>query len=86
MVNPDTWTRLRPDGQAEFQSLFRQFQQSLRAHGVHDGWDLGTDWSVVESDGVFVISNGDAELDGVSSSRKDVIEALFSDGVANLNR
>lgn len=86
MVNPETWTRLGADGQREFNSLFRQFQNSLRSNGVHDGYDLGTDWQVVETDGKFVISNGNTTLAGVVSPRRDVIEALYLDGCGNLNR
>ena len=55
MVNPKTWNQLGSDGQREFNALFRQFQNSLRANGVHDGYDLDTDWQVVESDGNYVI-------------------------------
>ena len=86
MVNPETWNQLGSDGQRQFQALFRQFQRSLRANGIHDGYDLGTDWQVVESDGSYVISNGKAILAGITSKRRDVIDALYTDGVGNLNR
>ncbi|MCP4464831.1 MAG: hypothetical protein GY819_18720 [Planctomycetaceae bacterium] len=86
MVNPDTWSQLGDDGQREFNSLLRRFQNSLRSHGVRDGYDLGTDWRVTEMDGSFVISNGDVILEGIASSRRDVIDALYADGVVNLNR
>jgi len=86
MVNPKTWNQLGSDGQREFNALFRQFQNSLRANGVHDGYDLDTDWQVVESDGNYVISNGSTTLAGVVSKRRDVIDALYGDGVGNLNR
>ena len=86
MVNPETWKKLGADGQLEFNSLLRQFQTSLRSNGVHDGSDLD-DWEVAESsDGRFTISNGHATLSNVTSNRRDVIEALFADGVGNLNR
>ena len=86
MVNPKTWNQLGSDGQREFNALFRQFQNSLRTNGVHDGCDLDTDWQVVESDGNYVISNGSTTLAGVVSKRRDVIDALYGDGVGNLNR
>ena len=86
MVNPKTWNQLGSDGQREFNALFRQFQNSLSANGVHDGYDLDTDWQVVESDGNYVISNGSTTLAGVVSKRRDVIDALYGDGVGNLNR
>ena len=85
MVVLDTWNRLGSAGQKEFESLFRQFQDSLRDNVVHDGFDLAKDWSVIESDDRFVIFNSDTELTGVSSSRRDVIVALCKDGCVNLN-
>ncbi|MDG1873905.1 MAG: hypothetical protein P8J27_08335 [Mariniblastus sp.] len=86
MVNPDTWSQLGDDGRREFNSLFRRFQNSLRSHGIHDGYDLGTEWCVTEMEGSFVISNGNVILDGIASRRRDVIDALYADGVSNLNR
>ena len=86
MVSPKTWNQLGSDGQREFNSLLRQFQNSLRANGVHDGYDLGIDWQVVKYDGNYVISSGTTVLAGVTSKRRDVIDALFADGVGNLNR
>jgi len=86
MVNTETWNQLGEDGQREFSALFRQFQNSLRANGIHDGYDLGTDWQVIETDGKYMISNGDTVLSGIVSNRRDVIYALYNDGVGNLNR
>jgi hypothetical protein len=86
MVNPKTWRDLGEKGQSEFQSLFNQFQSVLRANGIHDGYDFGTNWAVVEIDGMFVISNGEFALPHVESTRKDVIDALYNDACANLNR
>jgi hypothetical protein len=86
MVDTATWNRLDDAARQEFRNLFQQFQNSLREAGVHDGYDLGMDWSVQRVDGVWAISNGSRILDGVTSSRGDVIEALYTDGVQNLNR
>lgn len=86
MVDTGTWNRLDDAARHEFRDLFRQFQDSLRDAGVHDGYDLGVDWSVQLVDGVWAISNGSRILDGVTSSRREVIEALYTDGVQNLNR
>jgi hypothetical protein len=86
MVNPTQWAQLGKEGQKEFRALFTRFQSALRENGVHDRCDLGMDWRVIESDGEYVISNGDATLQGVTFVRKDVIQALFDDGCANLNR
>ncbi len=86
MVDTGTWNRLDDSARQEFRELFRQFQESLRKNGVHDGYDLGMDWSVQLVDGVWAISDGTKILDGVTSPRRDVIEALYTDGVQNLNR
>lgn len=37
-------------------------------------------------DGVWTISDGAKILAGVTSSRREVIDALYADGVQNLNR
>ena len=86
MVDSGTWNRLDDSARQEFRELFRQFKESLRNVGVHDGHDLGMDWSVQLVDGVWAISNGTTILEGVTSRRRDVIEALHTDGVQNLNR
>lgn len=86
MVDPGTWNRLDDAAREEFRALFRPFQESLRDAGIHDGYDLGMDWSVRLTDGVWTISNGAKILAGVTSSRRDVIDALYADGVQNLNR
>ena len=85
MVNPKTWQALGDEGRSEFQSLFNRFQSVLRANGIHDGYEFGTDWSVVEIDGKFVISNGEFALPHIESRRRDVIEALYHDACYNLN-
>jgi hypothetical protein len=86
MVDTATWNRLDDAARQEFRDLFRQFQDSLRDAGVHDGCDLGTDWSVQLVDGVWTISNGLKILDRVMSTRREVIDALYTDGVQNLSR
>jgi hypothetical protein len=86
MVDNATWNRLDDAARQEFHNLFQQFQNSLREAGVHDGYDLGMDWSVQRVDGVWAISNGLRILVGVTSSRPEVIDALYTDGVQNLNR
>ena len=86
MVNPAEWNRPGSDGRTEFEPLFEQFFDSLRANGVYDLYYLGTEWWGTESNGRLVISNGKTELEGVSSTRRDVIEALYNDACANLNR
>ena len=86
MVNVETWNKLGADGQQEFRSLFDLFRARLREHGIHDGYDLDMEWRVVELDGQYAISDGSAVLEGVSSPRRDVVQALYDDGCANLNR
>ena len=86
VVDTGTWNALDNDAKSEFHSLFDRFQSALRESGINDGYDLGMDWAVVEVDGEFKISNGKVHLDGVSSKRKKVIDALYTDGVQNLNR
>jgi hypothetical protein len=77
---------LDPIALAEFKRLFRPYQDCLRANGVHDGYDLGLDWSVQEIDGRFCITDGASILEGITSASRDVIDALYADGVRNLNR
>ncbi|MFN3150018.1 hypothetical protein [Bremerella sp.] len=86
MVDTGTWNRLDDAARQEFRALFPQFQQSLRDAGVHDGYDLGMDWAVKKVDGAWAISNGADILNGVTSPRREVIDALYTDGVQNLNR
>jgi hypothetical protein len=86
MVDTRIWNRLDDAAWQEFRNLFHQFQNSLREAGVHDGYDLGMDWSVQLVDDAWAISNGSRILDGVTSLRREVIEALYTDGVQNLNR
>lgn len=86
MVDTGTWGRLDDAGRQEFQSLSARFHRALRDAGVHDGYDLAMTWSVQEIDGAWAISDGAAILDGVTSPRRDVIDALYADGVQNLNR
>ena len=86
MVDTGTWNALDDDAKSEFRSLFDRFQTALRENEIYDGCDLGMDWAVVEADGEFKISNGTVHLEGVSSKRKKVIDALYTDGVQNLNR
>jgi hypothetical protein len=86
MVDTETWNKLDDAARLEFRSLFDSFQRSLQKHGVWDGQDLAADWTVQLVDGVWVISNGDKALEGVNSPRREVIEALYRDGVQNLNR
>jgi hypothetical protein len=86
MVDIGTWNRLDDAARQEFRDLFRQFQDSLRDAGIDDGDDLAMDWSVQLVDGVWTISNGLTILGRVMSTRRDVIDALYTDGVQNLNR
>ncbi len=86
MVDTGTWNRLDDAARQEFRELFRQFQKSLQENGVHDGYDLGMDWSVQLVAGFWAISNGTKILNGVTSSRREVIDALYTEGVQNLNR
>jgi hypothetical protein len=86
MVDIGTWNRLDDAAQQEFRDLFRQFQDALRDAGVHDADDLAMDWSVQLVDGVWTISNGLQILDRVTSTRREVIAALYTDGVQNMNR
>jgi hypothetical protein len=86
MVDNQTWSRLNETAREEFQRLLPIFQESLRRSGVHDGQDLAADWTVELAGGSWVISNGTTTLAGVSSKRREVIDALYTDGVQNLNR
>jgi hypothetical protein len=86
MVDIETWNKLDDAARAEFRSLLESFQRSLQEHGVLDGQDLAADWTVQLVDGVWIISNGEKALEGVNSPRREVIEALYRDGVQNLNR
>lgn len=86
MVDIETWNKLDDAAQTELRSLLESFQRLLQEHGVLDGQDLATDWSVQLDEGVWVISNGEKALEGVNSPRREVIEALYRDGVQNLNR
>jgi hypothetical protein len=86
MVDTGTWNRLDDAARQEFRDLFRQFQEALRDAGVHDGYDLGMNWFVQLVDGLWTISNGSKMLQGVTSTRRAVIDALYTDGVQNLNR
>lgn len=86
MVDTGTWSRLDEAGRREFLALAPRLHEALRRHGVNDGYDLATDWSVQEIDGAWCITNTAAILDDVTSPRRDVIEALYADGVQNLNR
>jgi len=86
MVDTETWNKLDDAARAEFHLLLKSFQRSLREHGVLDGQDLAKDWTVQLVDGVWVISNGEKAPEGVNSPRREVIEALYRDGVQNLNR
>lgn len=86
MVDSGTWNRLNEFERQEFRRMLPEFQESLRRNGVHDGYDLGMDWTVVSNDGTWVISNGVKTLEGISSDRRAVIDALYADGVQNLNR
>jgi|LakMenEpi03Aug12_release.lakeMendotaPanAssembly.Ray.scaffolds.fasta_scaffold1325605_2 hypothetical protein len=86
MVDTRTWNRLDDAARREFHDLFHPFQDALRDAGVHDGYDLGRDWSVQRVNGAWTISNGSSILEGVTSSRREVIEALYKDGIQNLNR
>ncbi|MFM7562490.1 MAG: hypothetical protein ACKO81_05580 [Planctomycetota bacterium] len=86
MVDTETWNKLDDAARAEFRSLLESFQRSLQERGVLDGQDLAADWTVQLFDGVWVISNAEKALEGVNSPRREVIEALYRDGVQNLNR
>lgn len=86
MVDTGTWNRLDEAARQEFRQLFHQFQKSLGLNGIHDGYDLGMDWSVQLIDDVWAISDGTRTLEGVTSKHRDVIDALYTDGVQNLGR
>lgn len=86
VVDQGTWNRLGPAGQQEFRELLNQFQFELQRRGITDGIEFAQLWRVQLSQDVWMIGNGQHFLEGVASPRQDVIEALFTDAVQNLNR
>jgi hypothetical protein len=86
MVDIGTWQQLDEQARQEFHKLSQQFRESLRSNRVDDGSDLAGDWSVQQVEGVWAISDGTQILEGVTSQHRNVIEALYADGVQNLNR
>lgn len=86
MVDLGTWNRLGPAGQQEFRELFERFQLELQRSGITDGADFAQLWRIQLVQDVWMIGNGQDFLAGVASLRQDVIEALFTDAVQNLNR
>lgn len=86
MVDIATWSRLDEAARQEFLALSPAYRASLLKHGVHDGEVLHAEWSVQSIDKNWGISNGKEFLEGIISGRREVIEALYTDGVQNLNR
>jgi hypothetical protein len=86
MVDIGTWNRLNPEAQQEFRELRERFQLELQRRGITDGLDFAQLWQVQPVEGCWMIGNGTDVLEGIASSRQEVIKALFADAVQNLNR
>jgi hypothetical protein len=86
MVDIETWNRLNPEAQQEFRELAERFRLELRRRGITDGLDFARLWRVLPVRDAWMIGNGTDFLAGVTSARREVMEALFADAVQNLNR
>jgi len=86
MVDTVTWNRLDEAARQEFLALSPAYHASLLKHGVQDGGVLSAEWSVQSIGDNWGISNGKEFLERIISARREVIEALYTDGVQNLNR
>lgn len=87
MVDAGTWTRLGDGERMEFSRLRPLLPAALQCLGIEDGFEFSQIWSVRKlGQEEWCISDGHDRLDGVVSSSRAVIEALFSDIVQNLNR
>ena len=70
----------------ERKKMLAILQSSLRQNNIEDLSDLSQNWSVVEINGAFVISNGKETLSGVSSKDRSLIESLYNEAARNYGR
>ena len=85
-MNPDTAKKLGQKGVDEYWRLQQHLMTQLGTHSLTDGWDFYTRCTVEKQDRQFSIWCDGAPIDGIASTRRDVIRALFDNACAQLGR
>ena len=85
-MNPHTAKVLGKAGVDEYWQLQQHLMTQLETHRILHGEDFSTRCRIAEDGDRYCICCEDVPIDGISSTRHEVIDALFTGAAANLGR
>ena len=85
-MNVETAKKLGEAGVREYWALQQHLMTELDNHQLTDGYNFYTRCKVSECDGEYLICCEGTPIDGIRSSRRDVIQALFDSASSQLGK
>ena len=85
-MNPDTANKLGSEGVDEYWALQQHLMTEIDNHKITDGYDFFMRCKIVKRDDQYLIYCEGTPIEGISSTRRDVIRALFDGASSNIGR
>ena len=86
MVDVETWEKLPPEEQREFERLLPELVQAVVRSRVGDGVEFASVYRVAGGEQGYYITDGAEVLGGIRHNSRAVVEALRKEAAMNYNR